>query len=486
MSMYGRLSKSVQDTAGNAVSGASVTVYSQGGTVNGSASGASPLAVTVYHAGAIPTSGSPTVEVWDAAGTTRRAASDATTSFTAGTVGETSVTLSGFTGTLSITANDRLVLTSNQPTLYADTAAAVSKSNPLTTDANGFAFAWARGNFYDTKVSGTGLTTKIFYDQYVPAQDNEGNWFTGGTESGWVINALRTLGASDILIAGKNAGTNVFRVFGTGAWRSAGGGTIDTGGLTVSASGITVTGNSTITGTLTSLTGITSSGTASLATVNISGATTHSGVVYASSLLSADNVLSFGGIQSVASAGAFTVPTSGSCVWLNVTGTTPITSFSNAAYPYRLVVLKFATGAANMVVDGSNLIMDGNFGPTANSIIAFIGDDSSPTTQWYELFRKHPTGIAANVNADATPSVLGVEKMVITNSGGTTVTSFTNGTTGQIVRVRFADGNTTLNETGNIVLSPAQGASFNFAAGDTIIMQYDGTSWRMYPNYTGV
>jgi len=80
-------------------------------------------------------------------------------------------------------------------------------------------------------------------------------------------NAVEKSGAQSI------AGVKTFSdipVFSNGA-------TVTAGGVTISSGGLTATGNSTITGTLTALTGLTSSGTASLATVTVSGSLTLTG-----------------------------------------------------------------------------------------------------------------------------------------------------------------------------------------------------------------
>src|SRR3972149_5314082 len=108
MAQLARFSKTVLDTSGNATSGASVTIYREGATVNGNQSGTSPLTVTVRDNGKIATADS--VFVNTTTGTTYTV--DSTTS--------TTVVLSGFAGTLVLTSGDRIIPSNSLPTLYAD------------------------------------------------------------------------------------------------------------------------------------------------------------------------------------------------------------------------------------------------------------------------------------------------------------------------------------------------------------------------------
>src|SRR5437762_3062192 len=68
MSQLGRFIAPCQDTSGNASIGCSVYLYREGASVNGAASGASPLTVNVRHRGKIATGDS--VFVNSASGTT--------------------------------------------------------------------------------------------------------------------------------------------------------------------------------------------------------------------------------------------------------------------------------------------------------------------------------------------------------------------------------------------------------------------------------
>jgi len=142
MSQLGRFLAPCQDTSGNASVGCSVYLYREGASVNGAASGASPLTVNVRHRGKIATGDS--VFVNSASGTT----------YTATVVSATQLQLSGFIGTLSLSGGDRLVPSNNQPTLYSDDQGGSSTSNPLTSDSTGIAGCWMKPKNYEVLVTG--------------------------------------------------------------------------------------------------------------------------------------------------------------------------------------------------------------------------------------------------------------------------------------------------------------------------------------------
>ena len=73
-----------------------------------------------------------------------------------------------------------------------------------------------------------------------------------------------------------------------------------------------------------------------------------------------------------------------------------------------------------------------------------------------------------------TPSVTGVSYMPISNSSATTITNFTGGVAGQILFLRFADANTTINRS-NAYL--ANSANFVSAANATLVLISDGSAW---------
>ena len=79
-------------------------------------------------------------------------------------------------------------------------------------------------------------------------------------------------------------------------------------------------------------------------------------------------------------------------------------------------------------------------------------------------------------NADATPTVAGVNRLVITNSGATTITDFDDGVAGQVIVLQFADANTTVNRTSCYL---AGGANFTSSGNDTLVLvQNDAGLWE--------
>lgn len=313
MPLLGRFFKVVQDAEGDAVASVSVNVYRAGATVNGTqAVGTSPQAITVHAVAAVPDSGNPTVEVWSADGLTQRSSSGGTSQFACTSTSVTTATLAGYSGTLTVTDLDRIVVISSAPTVYSDPFSNDSITNPLTTDSAGIARCWLRGAEYDYKVSGSGITTRIHYGIRISADDELSAAFNDGSQEAYVKDTYRTLATGDVHTALKSNGTNIFRVFGAaGGWRSVAKGVIDAGGLTITAGGLTVssgtsalqaitgttlaasstgsfggtvtvttggvavTGNSTITGTLGSLTGLTvaSGGASVTGGVTVAGST---------------------------------------------------------------------------------------------------------------------------------------------------------------------------------------------------------------------
>lgn len=154
----GRFDYFVQSPLGPVVTGASVTVYREGATVQGNQSGTAPLAVNVRHAGKLANGDA--VFVNATTGTT----------YSATRTSNTVITLAGFAGTLSLSNGDRLIPSTSQPTLFSDDQAVGLLSNPLTTDGTGRVQCWMEFGAYDFVVSGGGAITKQFTSQVVPTE----------------------------------------------------------------------------------------------------------------------------------------------------------------------------------------------------------------------------------------------------------------------------------------------------------------------------
>lgn len=158
MPQLARLDYPTLDTAGNATAGVSVAVYREGATVSGNQSGAAPTAFTVRHLGKL--AANDTVFVNAITGTT----------YNVTAVTQTTVTLSGYVGTLTLNNGDRLVPSNNLPTLYGDDQAGATTVNPLTSSSTGRVNCWLPFGNYDLVMSGGGLTTTLYSSQLMPTE----------------------------------------------------------------------------------------------------------------------------------------------------------------------------------------------------------------------------------------------------------------------------------------------------------------------------
>jgi hypothetical protein len=79
-----------------------------------------------------------------------------------------------------------------------------------------------------------------------------------------------------------------------------------------------------------------------------------------------------------------------------------------------------------------------------------------------------------NADGDTTPSVAGMDTIIITNSAPTTITQFDDSYDGQLLICTFADANTTINDGGNFALS----ASFTSTANDVMLLINIAGVWR--------
>ena len=255
MATLARLEFRVPDTAGNAISGASVEIRRQGAQVSGTQAG-SPY--TVDHVNGIVASD---VVALNTGSTTR----------TVSAITATTVTTSG--GDLgAVVDDDRITIATALPTLYEDAESVTTKENPLTTDATGRAWCYVTGGLYDVKVSGGGATTALHVDQVALGGTNTLiNLYPSGTSVAHIMDTLRDLAAGDTMLAVRSAGANIFRIMGdgeiiageAGATHALTGNTTITGtltssgALTVQADGAAVTGAVTATTTVTGGTGVT-------------------------------------------------------------------------------------------------------------------------------------------------------------------------------------------------------------------------------------
>lgn len=153
---------------GIAVSSVDVEVRRQGATVSTDQSKTSGQSIAVNYKNAILVG--QTCQVWRGE-TTRVSSSGGDNSFVVSDVTVTTVTFSGFSGTLSLVDDDRISISSSLPTLYKDASYGEELANPLESSTpNGEAVCNAPGGFYDIHESGGGVTTRLVADVYVTAE----------------------------------------------------------------------------------------------------------------------------------------------------------------------------------------------------------------------------------------------------------------------------------------------------------------------------
>jgi len=192
----GLFDTTVQTLLGPAVAGSSVTLFREGATVNGNQSSSSPFTVTVRHPGKI------------AAGDTVFINTTTGTTYSVNSTTATTVVIAGFVGTLVLTNGDRIVPSNTQPTLYGDDQGGATVTNPLTTDANGFARCWMEFGAYDFTVSGAGLTIRLLQGHVTPTeapgQLRYADAFAVGSNTGGVQEAVTDLFSGGVVTLSGN------------------------------------------------------------------------------------------------------------------------------------------------------------------------------------------------------------------------------------------------------------------------------------------
>jgi hypothetical protein len=69
-------------------------------------------------------------------------------------------------GNMTLSAGDRLIVTSNAPSLFGENTGNIGIANPFTTDATvGYGAFYCRERYVDAKLSGTGASTQLLRDQ---------------------------------------------------------------------------------------------------------------------------------------------------------------------------------------------------------------------------------------------------------------------------------------------------------------------------------
>ncbi|MHC4608631.1 MAG: hypothetical protein ACYTAF_17120, partial [Planctomycetota bacterium] len=134
-------------------------------------------------------------------------------------------------------------------------------------------------------------------------------------------------------------------------------------------------------------------------------------------------------------------------------------------------------GATISVDGGVTLTLTGTITAGHYQIFAGAGDVSitAPVSailpEWFGN-----TAVSTFTDADATPSVAQGRFFKTANTGGTTITNFDDGITGQVIRVIANDGNTTFDFTASNLIGNG-GVDWTASTGNSMIAAYDGTNW---------
>ena len=162
--------KSANDAAQIPAGSATIAVYKQGASVSATATVlATDTTVSVRNIGRLV-----------AADNLQLGTDDTKTMTVVSITNDTTVVLRRTSGTdIALAVDNRLVITTNRPTVYADSMAGVAKAaspSPLT-DSAGFIEFYAPDTRFDFIASGSGVVAKLFID-------NESGWMRGGVA--WV------------------------------------------------------------------------------------------------------------------------------------------------------------------------------------------------------------------------------------------------------------------------------------------------------------
>lgn len=178
-------------STGRPIQGATVEVRSQGAQVNGAHAGAT-TSFTVDEPGAVVATNTVKVNT----GTVSRSVS----SITATTV------VVGGPGFSDAADDDRITIASPLPTIYNDSQGNETKTNPLTTDANGYVDCWIVGGKYDLLVTADGTETLYKDIATTGGESATSNVYNGGSSVAWIWNTLRALVSGDKIASFRSNG----------------------------------------------------------------------------------------------------------------------------------------------------------------------------------------------------------------------------------------------------------------------------------------
>lgn len=145
----------VNDTRQAPIPNATVNVYKQGCTVQSIATvttSAAGVSVTVNAAGRVAL-----------ADIVQQNVDSTKTMEVVEITSDTSIKLKSLIGqSIALSVGDRLVITSNQPTLYSESSGSSAAANPITADANGNVEFYSKEAFFDVIVTGSGVTPTLY------------------------------------------------------------------------------------------------------------------------------------------------------------------------------------------------------------------------------------------------------------------------------------------------------------------------------------
>ena len=466
MAKLGKIDFTVVDQAGDIVANAIVEVRKQGAYVNGTQIISSPSgAVNVHSPGGIIKADAVAV---DAGTTTYAVTADPTT---------TTVTVA-VTEDTTFTDGERLTPVTNLPSIYsdADEVETAPPANPFTTGSDAKFCNYLRGNYYDMKITGSGLTDTLVPDRFVAAEHRESN---AGRPAGNaildILNSPVTLDASDKFVSYQFGDVEKFSIdglggFAAGAASSVAGILTVTLGVVVDAGGLTVTAGD----------GVFTAGDVTIALGDLNMGNTASQIVpgltsfaIRNNADSADNLL-------VTDAGDVTVRNDltvlgAASIGGNIDAVVDITASGDLSLSskitYSAAVSQLVPGATSFAVrnnadSADNLLVEENGNVSALGNLKTSGSFIYRTVQTVE---------------SASPLVIGTGNHFKV-SGSTNFNTIT-ATDADISRLLVLQGDTgatcqALAVGGNLSIP----SNFTFNVADTLTLIYDGQSWVQVTN----
>ena len=160
-----------------------------------------------------------------------------------------------------------------------------------------------------------------------------------------------------------------------------------------------------------------------------------------------------------------------------VTGTQLVSSVATGTAP---LTVSSTTNVANLnasSLSGATFAAPGAIGGTTPAAGTFttLATTATTGTALTSTSRFKHTNFITFADADTTPTVANGNLFKASNTGATSITAFDDGVNGQVIRIIFTNGNTTIVAGANMKL--AAGLNLVGTADDTLSLVFDGTSW---------